>query len=82
MPRYSSDPKETTVKLRLNDEMRRHVERSAKSKGITMSEYLRNLIKNDMKNRQPFYKIFPKNKKAKTSTEDSIDDDTGKEREF
>lgn len=51
MPRYSSDPKETTVKLRLNDEMRCHIERSAKAKGVTMSEYLRNLIKADMKNR-------------------------------
>ena len=51
MPRYSSDPKETTVKLRLNDEMRWHIERSAKAKGVTMSEYLRNLIKADMKSR-------------------------------
>ena len=51
MPRYSSDPKETTVKLRLNDDMRRHIEKSAKAKGITMSEYLRSLVKSDMKNR-------------------------------
>ncbi len=43
MPRYSSDPKETTVKLRLNDDMRRHIEK--------MSEYLRNLIKSDMKSK-------------------------------
>lgn len=50
MPRYSSDPKETTVKLRLNEDMRRHIEKSAKAKGVTMSEYLRKLIKNDMKN--------------------------------
>ena len=48
---YSRNPNGATVKLRLNEEMRWHIERSAKAKGVTMSEYLRNLIKEDMKNR-------------------------------
>lgn len=50
MPRYSNDPKETTVKLRLNDAMRSHIEKSAKSKSISMSEYIRQLIQKDMRN--------------------------------
>lgn len=50
MPRYSSDPKETTVKLRLNDMMRSHIEKSAKAKSVNMSEYIRQLIKKDMRN--------------------------------
>lgn len=47
--RTTTDPKETTIKLRLNDDMRTHIEKSAKRKGITMSEYMRNLIYSDMK---------------------------------
>lgn len=50
MPRSSNDPKETTLKLRLNEDMRNHVEKSAKRKSVTMSEYLRDLIRKDMKN--------------------------------
>ena len=49
--RTTTDPKETTLKLRLNDEMRTHIEKSAKRKGISMSEYLRQLIYTDMKNK-------------------------------
>lgn len=47
--RTTTDPKETTLKLRLNEDMRSFVERSAKRKGITMSEYVRNLIYADMR---------------------------------
>lgn len=50
MPRSSNDPKETTVKLRLNEDMRNHIEKSAKKKYITMSEYIRQLIRSDMRN--------------------------------
>lgn len=50
MARYSNDPKETTVKLRLNDAMRSHIEKSAKAKSVSMSEYLRQLIQKDMRN--------------------------------
>ena len=49
--RTTTDPKETTLKLRLNDEMRTHIEKSAKRKGISMSEYLRQLIYTDMKHK-------------------------------
>lgn len=49
MPRYSNDPKETTVKLRLNDAMRSHIEKCAKAKSVSMSEYLRQLIQKDMR---------------------------------
>lgn len=51
MPRYSNDPKETTVKLRLNEDMRKHIEQSSKRKTVSMSEYIRQLIRNDMKNK-------------------------------
>lgn len=50
MPRYSTDPKETTVKLRINDDMRNHIEKSSKRKGQSMSEYIRELIRRDMRN--------------------------------
>ena len=49
--RTTTDPKETTLKLRLNDEMRTHIEKSAKRKGISMSEYLRQLSYTDIKNK-------------------------------
>lgn len=52
MPRYSNDPKETTIKLRINDLMRNHVEKSSKQKGTTMSEYIRELIRKDMSNKR------------------------------
>lgn len=51
MPRSSNDPKETTVKLRLNDAMRSHIEKSANEKSVTMSEYLRKLIQDDMRSK-------------------------------
>lgn len=46
--RPTVDKKETTLKLRLNDDMREHIENRAKRNGISMSEYLRGLIKADM----------------------------------
>ena len=46
--RPTSDKKEQTLKLRLNDDMREWVERRSDSEGISMSEYIRNLIKCDM----------------------------------
>ena len=49
MPMYSNDPKEKTLKLRLNDSMRNHVEKKSKQKNLTMSEYIRELIRKDMK---------------------------------
>lgn len=42
------DRKEQTLKLRLNDEMREWIERNANFAGVTMSEYIRGLIEDDM----------------------------------
>lgn len=47
--RTSSDPKETTVKLRINNDMRLHIEKSSKRVGKSMSEYMRKLILKDMR---------------------------------
>nr|DAW99431.1 MAG TPA: hypothetical protein [Bacteriophage sp.] len=49
--RTSSDPKESTIKLRLNDEMRKHIEKKSKKQGVSMSEYIRKLIENDIYNK-------------------------------
>lgn len=48
MPRYSNDSKESTIKLRVNDDMRKYVEKRAKEKTITISEYIRELIRKDI----------------------------------
>ena len=48
--RPTLDKKEQTLKLRLNDEMREWIERRAYENGISMSEYIRNLIEADMEN--------------------------------
>lgn len=44
MPKISNDPKESTIKLRINDEMRRKIELNSRKKNMSMSEYVRNLI--------------------------------------
>ena len=49
--RPTDDKKDTTLKLRLSDDMRQHIEKMADRKGISMSEYLRHLIQSDMLNR-------------------------------
>lgn len=48
MPRQTTDKKDEKLKLRLNEEMRRHVEIMAKSREVSMSEYIRYLIARDM----------------------------------
>lgn len=50
MPRYTNEPKETTLKLRLSEEMRNHIEKKSQQKGISMSEYMRELILKDKRN--------------------------------
>lgn len=47
--RPTDDKKDTTLKLRLNDDMRNHIERMSEKKNISMSEYLRLLILSDMR---------------------------------
>ena len=46
--RPTVDKKEQTLKLRLNDEMREWVERRSMLEGVSMSEYIRQLISDDM----------------------------------
>lgn len=47
--RPTYDKKDTTLKLRLNDDMREHIEKMAKRKSVSMSEYIRCLIQSDMR---------------------------------
>ena len=46
--RPTLDKKTETIKLRLNDEMRAWIERRSYAEGISMSEYIRNIISDDM----------------------------------
>lgn len=46
--RPTMDKKESTIKLRINEDMRSWVERNADREKISMSEYLRKLILIDM----------------------------------
>lgn len=47
--RPTYDKKDATLKLRINDDMREHIEKMAKRKNISMSEYVRCLIQSDMR---------------------------------
>lgn len=47
--RPTTDPKQQTVKLRLNTDMRDFIEHAADDAGVTMSEYMRCLIGDAMK---------------------------------
>ena len=53
----TSDPKEHTIRVRLNDEMYSHVLREAVTR--TISDYIRSLIQKDMDDRR--YEKTPKN---------------------
>lgn len=46
--RPTLDKKDQTLKLRLNDDMRDWVEACSEKEGISMSEYIRELISEDM----------------------------------
>ncbi len=50
--RMSTDPKENTIKLRINDDMRNYIEKASKRKGNSISEYVRELIEKDMRSKQ------------------------------
>lgn len=50
MPRYTNDPKQTTIKLRLNEEMKKFVEVQSSKKSMTISEYIRYLISKEGEN--------------------------------
>lgn len=46
MARPTNDKKEQTVILRLNEEMRSEIEKEASEMSLSMSQYVRNIIKN------------------------------------
>ena len=47
--RPTMDKKESTIKLRINEDMRSWIESRSDKEKISMSEYLRKLILNDMR---------------------------------
>lgn len=49
--RPTTDKKDSTVKLRLNDDMKTWLDSQASRKGISLSEYMRMLIEKDMRSR-------------------------------
>lgn len=49
--RTTSDPKTEKIKLRINEDMKDHIEKYASSSGITLSEYIRDLIAKDMRDK-------------------------------
>lgn len=50
--RTTSDPKNEKIKLRLNEELKDHVRQYAEKDEITLSEYIRELIRQDMRNKR------------------------------
>lgn len=49
--RTTSDPKNEKIKLRLNEDLKNHVRIYADKEGISLSEYIRQLIRRDMRNK-------------------------------
>lgn len=47
--RPTADRKDSTVKLRLNDEMRNWIDNTAKRKGVSASELIRQIIEKEMR---------------------------------
>jgi predicted HicB family RNase H-like nuclease len=50
--RTTSDPKNEKIKLRLNEELKSHVQKYADKEYISLSEYIRELIRQDMRNKR------------------------------
>ena len=44
MPKYTSDPKESVLKFRLNDDLKKWVDSKAKAKGVSVSEFIRQIL--------------------------------------
>lgn len=49
--RTTSDPKNEKIKLRLNEDMKTHIIKYANKYNISLSEYIRELIRQDMRNK-------------------------------
>lgn len=52
LTRTTSDPKDEKIKLRLNKEMKAHIDKQSAKEGISLSEYIRKLIRQDMINKK------------------------------
>lgn len=50
--RTTSDPKSEKIKLRLNTDMKAHINKYSSKQGISLSEYIRELIRQDMINKR------------------------------
>ena len=50
--RTTSDPKNEKIKPRLNEDMKNNVDKYSKQEGIARSEYIRELIRQDMRNKR------------------------------
>ena len=48
----TSYPQDEKIKLRLNKELKTHVEKYASKDGVSLSEYIRELIRQDVRNRK------------------------------
>lgn len=48
--RTTSEPKTEKIKLRLTEELKNHAQKCADIKNITLSEYIRELIRQDIAN--------------------------------
>lgn len=51
--RTTSDPKPNNIKVRMNDDMFQYVAESAKKFDMTVSEYMRHIVRKDMQERLP-----------------------------
>lgn len=49
--RTTSDPKNEKIKLRLNEDMKTHINKQSAREGISLSEYIREIIRQDMRNK-------------------------------
>lgn len=49
--RPTTDHKNNPIRVRLNDEMRDWIEYRSKITGLTISQLIRNMIENEMKNK-------------------------------
>lgn len=49
--RTTSDPKNEELRLRLNEKLKHHIQEQADKEKISLSEYIRELIKQDMVNK-------------------------------
>lgn len=51
MARPTDDKKESTIRLRINTTLRRHIENKARESGVTMSEYIRKVLERHFRER-------------------------------